>query len=422
MPSSWFTVLYGIVGGLILAATAWRLRDALRDPGRPDLWAVCLALLFTGIGFLSATPPLYIAAARWTGIPNIATLVVYGSIVTCGGAMCVWTYYILAPKTDGVPTADAHRRGVRGARYILAATVAVLLTMATLFTLAPVEDSIHAIDFDDAYARVPLAVAFLAVYLTAYCTALIRIVWLCRRAWSTVVTVLWLRRGIRSLAIGALIALGYAAGKIVSIVGSWFGTPMHTLNIVIAPLLASIGASLMMVGYGISAAPKLLDRAIEVRTLRSIHRLWRILRAVAPNVELSIRHAARRPLANRLSVRERAYRRAIEILDWLNRLSPHLDPRVQQIAQRHADAARLRGIARDAAVEAARITVALHAWETQQEPRTSRGGEWHTPGPTTGEQLRMLAAIAEAYLAPSPVVTATLSELDITRQGAIMLP
>jgi hypothetical protein len=189
-----------------------------------------------------------------------------------------------------------------------------------------------------------------------------------------------------------------------------------------------------MVGYGISAVPKVLDGLLQARSLPRVRLLWVALRPLAPDLELGwgqprpessdVRAPLRMwaSLRTLLSVRQRNYRRVIEVRDWLNRLRSYLDPRVEQIAQRHAEAIGLDGEQRDAAVEAARIAAALRAWRADQRPRVLEVGTWREPGPSRVAQLRMMVAIANAFAAPSPVVSATLDEMDAQRDSAVDTP
>ncbi|SFQ54202.1 hypothetical protein SAMN05421810_10944 [Amycolatopsis arida] len=112
-------VLYTVVGCAFVVATGWRLRDAAREPWRLDLWAMCVALFCAGVGFLAATPPMYLAIGRWTGAANVATLIVYGAITTCCMAMWAWTVSIVLPHSE-LASAEARRvevRAVRGAGH-----------------------------------------------------------------------------------------------------------------------------------------------------------------------------------------------------------------------------------------------------------------------------------------------------------------
>jgi hypothetical protein len=391
-----FALVYGGMSALALATFAWRLWRATRDPRNPALWAVAFAIIFVAIGFEAAVPRVYTEIATVTGVANLASLIVYGSIASALLAQTMWTTFMVVPGGD-------HTVLRRSSLYTGALAAGTLIVMTVLFAAAPVHDAVHAIDFDFSYATVPLADAFLGVYLLVYSAALIHIIRLCR-AWIPQITdQRWLRRGLRLLGIGAVIALGYSVGKTIAIVGAWCGARMYLLNVTVAPEFASLGSAVMLLGYLTpSVVPALLGTASRARAHRRLRPLWAALREIAPEMVAAA--------TNRSRHRNRLYRRVIEIRDWMLRLRPYLPNDTDDIAARLADSLEVPPSHRGAAIEAARIAVALRA-RRDNRPALQPDNFREPEQPTLAGELAWLAAVAQAYVA-SPLVPAVLAETE----------
>ncbi|NUS45702.1 MAG: hypothetical protein HOQ24_18680, partial [Mycobacteriaceae bacterium] len=285
-----FALVYGTIGAFALAVFCWRLWLTLRAPRRPELWAVAVAILLSAVGFEAAVPRIYTAIGDAAGVPNLATLVVYGAIAGSVLAQLVWTTFMVSPGDVPLSTAVAG-----SARRTLQVGAAALTVMTALFALAPVHDRTHATDFDYHYSTTVLVDLFLAVYLAVYTVALAWIIRLCR-VWLPQVRgagQAWLRRGLRLLGIGSVIALGYSAGKVIAVVGAWFGADFYDLNVSVAPAFASLGASVMLVGYLFpSFVPRIAAAGNRIRATRRLRPLWRALRDIAPELAAPAR---RRP-------------------------------------------------------------------------------------------------------------------------------
>ncbi|WP_280237963.1 MAB_1171c family putative transporter [Nocardia abscessus] len=395
----WFGLVYGGVAAFAFAAFLWRVALALRNPGSPARWAVAFAILAAGIGFEAAVPQTYTWIGDVSGIPNLASLVVYGAIASAVLAQVVWTGFMVAPQE---PDAGAGRR-------VLALPVLVLGLLAVLFTVAPVHDEGHPTDFDAHYAKVPPAVAFLGVYLAVYSAALIRIIVLCRR-WIGEVDRLWLRRGLRLLAVGSAVALGYSAGKVIAVGAAWFDLDLRRLNTDVAPAFASLGATVMLVGYLCpSLAPWLLHTIARLRALPRLRPLWLALREVDPELAPTPDRSA--------AARDRVYRRVIEIRDWLLRLQPHLSGEATAIAERLATELAVPGRTRAAAIEAARIAAALRAHRLGLPPAGDDESFAEPSQPTLAAELAWLVEVAVQF-DTAPLISATLAALEKTGDPA----
>lgn len=393
-----FALVYGSVGALAGVVFLWRLVLALRGTRATSRWAVAVAIACSGIGFEAAVPRTYEWIGRVSGIPNLATLIVYSAVTTAVLAQIVWTTYLVPPHP--APVVSSHING----RNVILINIVVVAAMTALFFAAPVDDVIHATDFDYHYATVPLVDAFLGIYLAAYTLALLRIVLLCRTWMPHVREQPWLRWGLTLLVAGSVIAIGYSIGKTAALAAAWADIDARRVNVEIAPAFASVGAAIMLVGY---LCPSLLPQAMaavqRVRAFPRLHPLWSALREATPEVTRAAPETRRIP-------RDRLYRRVIEIRDALLLLQPHLSPEITARAEHVADDLRTPASARDAAVEAARIACALRAYREGAAP-ADRGETFRRPArPTFLGELTWLAAVSTAYRT-SPVVGAVLLEL-----------
>ncbi|MCU1641779.1 MAG: hypothetical protein JWN03_2054 [Nocardia sp.] len=391
-----FALVYGSVGALAAGVCLWRLILAARNPQATARWAVVVAIACTAIGFEAAVPQTYERIGRVSGIPNLATLIVYSAITTAVMAQIVWTTYLIVPNAPA--DTNAHING----RSVTLVNVAVVVTMAVLFSIAPVHDESHATDFDYHYATTSMVDAFLAVYLCAYTLALLRIIMLCRTWLPHAREQPWLRRGLRLLASGSVIAVGYSIGKVIALVAAWAGISARHLNIDIAPAFASIGAAIMLIGY---LCPSLLPQAMagvqRIRAYPRLYPLWSALSAAAPEVTRTA------PSARGVS-RDRLYRRVIEIRDALLLLQTHLSPEITARAEQVADELNIPAGEREAALEAARIAYALDSHRNGSTP-IDRGETFRRPArPTFMGEITWLVAVSTAYHR-SPIVPAVRS-------------
>ncbi|MFR9729336.1 MAB_1171c family putative transporter [Saccharopolyspora sp. MS10] len=404
-----FAVVYSLALLLQLGAFLWKLRDFSRDPRDPRLGAITLALLFVACGFNFALPGVYLAVGAASGIPNLSTLAVYSSIVLCTASLQVCSVNLSRSREAAVPAG----------RTLVLGTATALLVMAVLFALAPVHDAPHVLDFDAHYAGEPAIAAFLAVYLGAYSLGLVRSALICLRIRPHAGD-RWLRWGVSLVPVGVVFGLGYSVLKAVAVAATWLGGDLAVVSTVVAPLSATIGASVMAIGYVLPSAPRLLR---YWRARRNLRPLLRALRPLDPALMRNTR------------LESAEYRWLVATHDLLRELRPYLDPAVVAVAVRHADRAGLTGDERAAAIEAARIAAGLRAHEAGHRPGSGSamiredvgvdGAEaavWRFPDQDPrrdlAEELRWSCLIGAAFRGPHPVVRDVLAELGPVRPTA----
>jgi hypothetical protein len=362
---------------LVCAAVAWtavgfKVAALRRDPHDPALRALTACIALPAAGFTMATPPVYTAISRLTGVPNLATLLVYGAIV--GYSICALILLLLWH----LPRAEARRRS----RRLLAFYGAVLVAMVVLFAVAhpPVD---HPLDFDDVYGPRHDVGTFLLVYVVAFAIGLAAAVWRGTRFARTVTEVApdrpWLARGLRLVAIGSVIAIGYPLGKAVYVLVAWSGPRLVTVG-ALATACACLGALVITTGFTIPSWGPRLSRA---RSYHRLYPLWRTMYDAMPAIALD---PPRSRLADLLVVRDldyRLYRRTVEIRDGRLALAPVDDPQAAEVT-RLADHHRLS----PAAVrEALSIRAALG-----RPPAASTG----SPPPAADDDVGWLVEVATA--------------------------
>jgi hypothetical protein len=397
-----YNTQYAFCSAVMGIGCAYRLWVLRRAPKDPLLWALALVFAFPTASFATATPAAYVRLDRWAGVPNLATLIIYGCTVgSCAAyqvVLLLWSH-----PTEQVRT-QIHRR-VLGFGL-------VFVTMAVLFAAGTVDDAEHPIDFDAHYAAAPYIAQFLMLFYFAFAVACISIARLCWH-YATVVEP-WLRRALRLLTIGTAFCLGYCLLKVVSVAASWWGTDLTQVNLVWAPLSASVGGLLLTIGITLPLwGPRLTvvgDQVRRARAYRQLEPLWLALYRAVPAIALD---PPARPRLDRWSVRDlrhRLYRRVIEIRDGRLALRDYLDPAVAATAYRLAGTASLSGQQRQAVAEAATLKAALMARQHNRPPldqlvdATDPAG-----GADVAEETAWLVQVARAFVR-SPIVQSIAQE------------
>jgi hypothetical protein len=233
---------HGLVGVPVQAS-----RPAAR-PAQPDNARALRRDRLPRAGVHPRTPWVYLRFDRALGIPNLATLGIYGCVVVHSAIaqvlLLLWTY----------PPDQVWRR----ARWRLLVGGLALATMTTLFLLASVPEE-RPTDFDARYAGTSPIGAFLLGYFTAFAIGLAGISRLCWR-YARVAGRRWLRDGLRLTAVGAGFAQGYCGCKLVFVVGRLLGDDLPAWNLA-APVCAAIGAPLLCIGLTIPGWGPLLSGA-----------------------------------------------------------------------------------------------------------------------------------------------------------------
>jgi hypothetical protein len=387
------------------AAFVFKLPDLRRDWRNPALRAICVSLGFSSVAFSLAAPWIYVRVDQGLGVRNLATLVIYGSVVVLSASAQV---LLLAWRGSPEQLWPA-------ARPRLLAFGLALVAMVTLFLRSSVDQEAPT-DFDARYAATPYVAEFLLVYYLAFTVGMAGIAALCWR-YARMAGRPWLGRGLRLTAIGASFALGYCGCKGIYLVGRWLGKDLAGWNTA-APVSAAMGLPFLCIGLTIPAwGPRLstprwwVDR---YRSYRELHPLWLALYRATPEIALVPPTAAWR---DKLTIRDldfRLYRRVIEIRDGRLALRPHFVPDVAATARRLGEAAGLSGDDLQATIDAATLAAALRAKARNEAVTASPAGgvlasdHDSATGADLSSEVRWLKRIARTF-AGSPVVTTALA-------------
>ncbi|MEU9267212.1 MAB_1171c family putative transporter [Streptomyces sp. NPDC048251] len=354
-----FNVVYGILAVICWSAFFYKLRDLIKDPRNRELRLLCLAIATFATPFVIASPWCYVLIDRALGVTNITTLFVYSSV-----AICEVSFLALL-----VSWSSAQHRVKFWHRFLVAYAVVSVASMIILFGLGDVSDGTHHVDFDTHYATTPYISEFLLIYAVLYQVGMFALTFMCWR-YSKMVDRPWLRRGLRTVAVGAVFGYGYGLTKVVSLTWDLLGTsPLHSISVNVAPMCASVSAWLFAAGFTMPAWGIGLDRARErialFRAYRRLRPLWAALTRAFPDVVL---FPDLHPAAPRRALRDEdpnflVNRAVIEIRDAQLALRPYYDPAVAEAARTLAAGKGLAENAVEAVAEAAQIKAAMRARE-----------------------------------------------------------
>jgi hypothetical protein len=360
---------------LTCAAVSWtaagfKVAALRRDPRDPALWALTASILLPAAGFTMAAPVIYPHVSAAFGIPNFATLLVYCCIV--GYSVSALIMLLLWH----LPAAQARRRAL-GLLYFYGL---VLVALVPLFMNSGATTDRPA-DFDVVYGPRPVGGSFLLVYVGAFAVGLTAAA---VRGFQFAARVArsgghpWLRRGLRLVASGSIVALGYCLGKAAFVLAAWSGVMLPAVS-KLATLCACVGAMIITTGFTIPSWGPRLSAATtwigRVRAYRRLQPLWQTMYDAVPDIALEPSDTRAGDLALR-DLEFRLYRRLIEIRDGRLALAAYMpaidDSQAEQLARQHR-------LPVDPVREALQIRVAAH-----HVRETPAGAQVQVPGGVDG--------------------------------------
>lgn len=376
-----FDVVYLCFGAVAWALAGYKARAWFRDRRNTDLGLTSVMTAGVATVFLFSAPSVYRAFDALTGVANLAMVLLYSSVMLFAtGALVLllrWTDARTRPRT--VVTA-----------------VSVLWAVAIAAFLMGRPDAVeHPRDFSTAYADAPGVVLFLVLYLAVFGTSLTGLAVLCRR-YAGRLHGSWLARGLRVLAAGCWLGLGYCAAKVTGFVFSWAGHDLPWLSNGVAPMAASVAALLVLTGFALPAGG---PRATAWRRLRRLHPLWQDLVTQAPEVSMGgpARWAAWWPFAD---LEWRANRQMAEIRDVQRVVSRYVEPEAVESAREWARRARVDDASLAAVVEAAALRRGLANRAAGRLPERGAATVVLTTGGEPAEEHRHLTRLADVYRLP----------------------
>ncbi|MGA4837852.1 MAB_1171c family putative transporter [Streptomyces sp. G45] len=381
-------------------AFGYKLNALRKAPRDSALIALCGALLFAALGYTVSHPSVYEHVDRALGLPNSAALLALCCIVTmltCQQLVLIfWAH----------PPAAARRKALP--RVLAALIVQGALVNYFLMT-SPSEQ-----DFSLRNAsNVPFAV-FLCAYFPFFTVADLETG---RMSWdyAKVSHRLWLRRGLRLVAVGAWVSLTVVLVRALGV--CLYALPVE-LDLRRADLItrqcADVGALVLYVGWtvpgwgpALSAPGRWLRARRQYRQLRPLHTA---LGERVPSVVLAAPANGPWGRLRPSHLEFKVYRQVIEIRDCQLALRPYADPRVVRAAAELGGAAGLGGRELQALEEAAELASMLRsrsrgaAPAAERAPRAASGPQ----GSGLAAEIDWLVTVAQA-VERSPHLAAALA-------------
>ncbi|MCM2579725.1 MAB_1171c family putative transporter [Streptomyces meridianus] len=328
------------------------LRDVPARRRDPASMALAAVFLLSGLSFLFSITPMWQYLDRALGTVNLSVPLAQGCVVALLACQqVVLTYWSSPPDV------------ARGrARVWLGAGLAVIAGLFALFTqLTP--SAPRPIDFTLYYAHDNAYAAYLTLYVTAYTLGelfLARACWrLARRSDRRSVSV-----GLRVVALGATITLGYSAVRIGNVIAGAFGGSLDQWES-FAWTCGDVGAMLTLIGW---LVPTISDQAQGVQYRVNQHRsyhclrpLWLVFHREAPEIALPIDRVDPAQRRRFRGITIKLYRRAVEIRDGRFVIRQHLDAGVRENSEAHHRTRGLHGDELNAAVTADQIIAGITA-------------------------------------------------------------
>ncbi|MCD9165752.1 DUF6545 domain-containing protein [Streptomyces albireticuli] len=335
----------------------------LREAPSATLVAVCLCTGFPMLAFIAAAPSLYTRIGRASGVPDLATLLVYG-FITCfsGSAQVLASLWSAEVRHPAEAWEAARPRVIRR----LAVFATALSLMTALFAYAACTGALtggpHPLDFDTFYSTVPTVVVFQFVYQAGFAYALLGVSRACRRHAAHLTDReperTALRTGVLLISRGCRVALGYSTCKLLAIsaAATGGGTTWDVLSTVVGPFFASAGAMLIAAGFAYPAVQAWAGRRRDLLALRP---LWLVAADADRHLLLDpLPPATRRQVAVR-DLRWRISRCITEIRDAQLAMRIWEDPLTADIARHHARRLKYSAERVEAAASAAALLGAI---------------------------------------------------------------
>lgn len=399
-------LLYPFAACIAWSAACYKLPAAIRKPRDRDLIPLVAALSVLGVVFTISTPAVWTKIDEVAGWPNLSFLLSQSCVMIWTVIVQVMTVIWAYPPPVAAPK-------VKVRLLIAAVTIAV---MVALFLLAPKvpEDSTT---FAARFAGVREISAYLCVYVLAFAWMQGEIVLLCLRV-SQAGGRIWLRRGLRATAVGAVLGLVYCVVRASDVIFGVTGLANPVRWEDVARLAVGIGVLLPPIGWTMpSWGPRLGQAALWASNVVSYWRLyplWSLLYASFPDKDLD----PPRGLATRVALRDlsgwRLPRRLALIWDCILELQPYRNPSEGRSTAGAAGHPGRRARAEQAAGEADILLAALAAYRRGEAPAVPVADmPAEMPDGQLSGELRRLVALSRAVRRPTgrgaPAATAARS-------------
>ncbi|MEE1938092.1 MAB_1171c family putative transporter [Streptomyces sp. TRM 70361] len=245
MSEDVYNAAYLTVSGFAYLIFLLRLVRSRGGAAAPVATVSTVSLLAGATAFLFGSPLVYRAVGEATGVPNLATLFVYGFVTLYGGlAQGMALRWAPVERPDGGGTRSAARRHI-------AAYLALIAVLAALFAWGAPAGPAVPLTFDVEYADQPVIFAFLMLYQAGWFYACLHIAAICRRHLRRVrPDERTLRRSLRLVLAGVLTCSTYGVCKTIAITGIVLDAyRVDVLSNVVGPATSALGAALISLGF-----------------------------------------------------------------------------------------------------------------------------------------------------------------------------
>ncbi|MEN8652554.1 MAB_1171c family putative transporter [Streptomyces sp. 21So2-11] len=363
--------------------TAWR-KPQQRDPA---LVALAFTYLFSALSYAISLTWVWVRIDGVFGVPNIAVPLAQGCVMLVFGLQAsVLAFWTKEPE-----------QAARRAKRLMAGALSVIVMMAALFVLlTPVSQ--RPTDFTLYYAHDPAFQAYLLLYMCTYTAAEI---YLARVCWKYAGEIAdpWISRGLRLIAVGAVITLGYSGIRLCAILGAEFGFSVRPAE-PYAWICGDVGATLTQIGYFMPiVAARLLGARHgrrERQQYQQLEQLWQAVSAAEPSIVFV------EPAKGSRDVSFDLYRHVVEIRDAQIELRPYLSPDARALAETGRATWWRSSKDQAAAVTADQIRAALLQRQHGPVSKPASYADAALNTPTPQKDLRHLVRVARYFTAPAP--------------------
>ncbi|MEU3299791.1 MAB_1171c family putative transporter [Streptomyces sp. NPDC006678] len=360
------------------------LRDVPARRKDPASMALAAVFLLSGLSFLFSITPMWQYLDRVLGTVNLSVPLAMGCVVVLLACQqVVLTYW-------GSPPDVAQRR----ARTWLGAGFAVVAGLLVLFALLT-PSAPRPNDFTLYYAHDSVYAAYLTLYITAYTCAEVFLACTCWRLAHRSLRVS-VRVGLRVVAVGAGVTLGYSAVRIGNVIAGAFGASLASWE-AFAWTCGDVGTMLTLVGFLI---PTVADQAQRSRYTIKLYRshhglrpLWLAFYSEAPEIALPIDRVEPAQRRRFRGIAIKLYRRAVEIRDGRFVIRQYLATEVREASEVHHRAEGLHGDELNAAVTADQIRAGIAARAKGVRPDPDRLADFADADRQTSEPMDDIDAL-----------------------------
>jgi hypothetical protein len=346
-------VLHITICALFFLLIAYKFVDLLRKPTNPAMWGIWGALVGFCFGLTVGVDLVFKAMDRM--VPGSPWWLQH--VLLCGAGWALQLFFIYSIEQGRA----ANRRAIRWGLVYLAGQVLITALYIPAFLRGDVAAMLRQ-DFGNA----PLAVLMNVVFV-AYVGIVLVTVSRMARTWSKVADRVWLRRGLRLIALGAAFGallpihkVGYMSAVQLGYQPPWSEFRWSFYPVMVGVTLATVGALVPRWGPRFDG---LRQWVLHYRSYRRLAPLWTALVDAFPEVQLEAPYRPFRDGYRLDDLRYFVYRRVIEIWDARRALRPYTSRSHRDSAIASARAAGLSDTEITAVAEAASVAEGLRARE-----------------------------------------------------------